>query len=97
MNYKKKIAIAGYIGWCGLGFTRGINDYNYQFTEYKNTYNQNDFIYTKQMCYGIFGIIVYAHPMFLLVIIHKEMYRLEVNIRNLEKEKKSSYYHTLLF
>jgi hypothetical protein len=46
--------------------------------------------------YGIFGTIIYAHPVLLLITIHKELYRLEINIRNLEIEKNSEYYNNLI-
>jgi len=39
---------------------------------------------------------MYANPVLLPLTIHKEFYRLEINARNLENEKKSSYYNELI-
>ena len=35
MNIKKTLSIMGYASWCGLGFIRGINSYNYNRHKYK--------------------------------------------------------------
>jgi len=39
---------------------------------------------------------LYANPGLLPFSVYKEMYRLEVNIRNLEDEKTTSYYNNLV-
>ena len=53
-------------------------------------------MYTKSIPYGIYGILFYGNPFLLPVIIFKELYRLEVNIRNLEDEKDSNFYNDLI-
>ena len=80
--------------WGILGCNRGINQYEY---EYKLKYNNKTYLYTDKISYGIFGIIIYINPCFLPFIIFKELYRLEINLRNLNFEKKSEYYNKILF
>lgn len=38
-------------------------------------------------CWGIKGVIYYICPLFMFHALYKEIYRLEVNVRGLEKEK----------
>lgn len=93
MNYKYSIAMIGYSGWCGLGFIRGVHSYKYT----HNKYDKNEpYIYSNSIIEGFFGIVMYANPILLPFAIHKELYRLEINIRNLENEKKSRYYNDLI-
>ena len=91
--------ITGYTSWCGLGFIRGINYYKYTH-DTLNKNNNNDknkpYIYSNSIIDGFLGIFIYGNPIFLPIIIHKELYRLEVSIRNLENEKKTKYYNNLL-
>ena len=77
-----------YTSWCGLGFIRGANSYKYEKKE-KN-------LYVDLIKYGLFGTIMYANPALFPIFIYKELYRLEINMRNLEDEKKNRYYNTLL-
>ena len=92
-NYKVKIAIISYSSQCGLGFIRGINSYKY---EQKKYFEKKPYLYTSSIIHGLFGILMYGNPIFLPFIIHKEMYRLEINSINLENEKKSRYYNELV-
>lgn len=82
--------IAGCTSWCGLGFYRGVNYYKYDLDKKKN------YFYSDSMRYGFYGVIIYGNPVFLPMTIYKELYRLEVNVRNLQDEKKSKYYNTIL-
>ena len=92
MKYKYSV-IAGYSSWCGLGFIRGINYYKYT----HNNYHKNEsYVYSNSIIDGIHGIFIYGNPIFLPITIHKELYRLEITIRNLENEKKSKYYNDLI-
>jgi len=91
MKIKYSIAIAGYTSWCGLGFIRGINSYKYQNENQKN----EPYLYSDSVLRGFFGIFVYGNPVFILPLLHKELYRLEVNVRNLENEKKTRFYNEL--
>lgn len=88
MRNKHLIGIIGYASWCGLGFIRGINSYKYEKNE--------PYLYSNSIIHGTFGIIIYGNPILLPILIHKELYRLEVCTRNLENEKKSRYYNELM-
>jgi len=93
MKRKYSIAIIGYTVWCGLGFIRGANYYKY----INNKYDKNNIhLYSDSFMYGIYGILMYANPLLLPITIHKELYRLEIDIRNLENEKKSDYYNYVI-
>lgn len=82
-----------YSSWCGLGFVRGVNHYGYR----RETYEAKEpYLYTNSFIYGAYGTIMYAAPLFLPFTIYKEIYRLEVNIRKLEDEKKDRYYNEVL-
>jgi len=75
--------------WSSLGYKRGAEYYT-------NTLNNNqEFLYVKQFQNGIFGTFAYMNPLLVMPLICKELYRLEVNIRNLEKEKQTNYYKEL--
>ena len=90
MNFQKSLPIIGYTGWCGLGFLRGINSYKYNHNKSKY------YLYLNLFGNGFFGIFIYANPIFLPFTIYKEIYRLEVNLRNIETENKSNFYNDLL-
>jgi hypothetical protein len=87
MYIKKSLPIICYISWGGLGFIRGINSYKYE--------KKENYLYVNSVCYGIYGIGLYISPFLLPFSLHKEIYRLEVNLRNLENEKKTKYYNNL--
>jgi hypothetical protein len=85
-----KIILGGYTSWCMLGFVRGVKYYNY-------THNKEEqYLYSNGVYHGFIGVIIYGNPFFFPITICKEGYRLEVNIRNLEKEKNKTYYYDLL-
>ena len=90
---KYSIAITGCFSWRGLGFYRGRSQYKYRHDKYN--INKNYF-YSDAMIYGFYGTILYISPPFLPFIIYKELYRLEVNMRNLEDEKKTEYYNNII-
>ena len=85
MYITKSLSIC-YISWGGLGFIRGKNSYNYE---------KENYLYVNSVCYGIYGIFLYINPFLLPFLVHKEIYRLEVNLRKLENEKKTKYYNNL--
>jgi len=93
MNIKYKISIIAYTSWCGLGFIRGVKYYKYIYNKYEKN---ESYIYSNSVINGLFGIIIYANPILLPITLHKELYRLEVNIRNLENEKNGIYYNNLI-
>ena len=88
MNYVKPLKYAIPITlWSGLGFMRGVNYYNYS--------DKEPYLYSSSFMYGIFGLVIYANPILLPFTTYKEVYRLEINIRNLN-EKQDKYYNELL-
>ena len=93
MKIKHSILIIGYTSWCGLGFIRGVKSYKYTHDKYDKN---KPYIYSKSLIDGMFGIIMYANPILLPISIHKELYRLEIDIINLENEKNSKYYNDLI-
>lgn len=94
MNYKKSIGKILYISWCGLGYYRGINSYNYNYKKYNIGENK---LYIDKILHGFLGLSIYSFHVYLPILIYKEIYRLEVNMKNLEDEQKSNYYFILLF
>ena len=89
MNVKKFIGPSLFLGWILLGFYRGQNSYDYNFS-YIETY-----LYSKRITHGICGMMMYACPIFIAITLPKELFRLEVNIRNLENEKTQDNYNNL--
>lgn len=96
-----KIRYCYVFGTSILGFYRGTEDYkfnyNIQLENYVKKQNYTDkkptFFYYKCLLNGFGGSIFYVNPFTLWIMIPKEIYRLEVNLRNLEDEKKSRYYN----
>ena len=92
--------------WGTFGFYRGVN----YFGEWVEPYPDCDtiqYLYSKSLSQysqkiawniiaGILGTCIYINPVFCLIIVPREIYRLEVNIRGLEYEKKSDYYRRIL-
>jgi hypothetical protein len=103
---KKRLAfIIPYTSLGVVGFFRGINEYKYN---YKNAFDsyENDckkypdcklnkpiFLYLNSFFNGTYGLFMYLNPLFLPVFIYKEFYRLEVNVRGLDEEKKTRKYN----
>lgn len=88
--------------WVALGFYRGTRLYEYNHKnecikyEKNKEYNKKpQYLYSSCMGAGLFGIIIYANPFFIPVIIAKEFYRLEVNLRCLDEEKDKKDYHDI--
>ena len=81
-------------GWGILGFTRGINQYDYEYIN-ENHYKK-PYFYTNKIGSGIAGLIIYINPCFLPITTYKEIYRLEINIRGMEEEKDTMYYNNIL-
>jgi len=96
-NNKKILQYSLITGWGVLGFKRGINSYDYRYKKYSEKYSQTDsYLYSVKISNGLLGTLLYLNPFILIVTIPKEIYRLEVNIRNIEYEKNSDYYNELL-
>jgi hypothetical protein len=92
-------------GFTGLGFYRGWEAQKYM-VEYENKRNMErslmlnneyipeNFMYSKAFCHGIFGAAVYYNMLFMPFMIGKELYRAEIDFRNLEK---TDFYKYILF
>ena len=51
--------------------------------------------YITNILFGLYGSCLYIYPLSGLLYFFKEIYRLEVYLRNLPDEKKKRYYNTL--
>jgi len=93
----KKHIIYGslYASWSIIGFKRGIDDYDYSFN-HKKIDKDKTYLYSSKIGIGLCGLIMYMNPFLIPLFIPKEIYRFEVNIRGIEKDKKSDYYNRLL-
>ena len=92
MKTKHYLSIIGVSCWSGLGFIRGVNSYKY----YHNKYERDKpCLYTSLVGNGFIGVIFYVNPVVLPFNVYKEIYRLEINVRDLENEKKSCFYNEL--
>lgn len=98
MPYTKHIFFTSAFSWSLLGFTRGVQTYDYIHKKKSQfgTENKDAYLYSIRIGHGIIGAFVYAVPIFVTITLPKEIYRLEVNIRGLEEEKKTPYYNELL-
>jgi hypothetical protein len=82
MNIKLKVL---YFLWISLGYKRGLDNYHHS--------NPSLYLYKNKVLNGLMASIMYASPVVSPFVLNKEIFRLEVYIRNLEDEKnKTSYY-----
>lgn len=84
-----------YIGWCGFGFIRGIQ-YPYQCNLIIKPSIHHP-MYIEKFVNGLFGCFIYSNLLMLPFVIHKEVYRLEVAVRQLGYEKNDEYYNNLFW
>jgi len=91
---KKFLFSIGLVTWGGLGFVRGTNEYIY--VNHRFDYKNQNIRYTPMVVHGLYGICIYASPITLVYVIYKELYRLEINLRNLEDEKHGDFYNKVL-
>ena len=100
MNTRQVIRVATICGWPFLGFTRGIQSYDYHYTHDKLPYRPsgiNSYLYTDAFLWGVCSACAYVNPFTFVVVCNKEVYRLEVNLRGMEEEKKSQEYNKVLW
>ena len=104
MSRKQQVAtIATFGAWTSLGFYRGMRQYEHDRGNFNSiTENIKPVVYSNQIVQfshrvmnGVLGMFIYANPICWIVIIPKELYRLEVNVRNMKSEKKRDYYHEI--
>jgi hypothetical protein len=77
----KKIATIAISCWSGLGFYRGLQEYNY---EHKKGYRKGNYMYLNCFVNGCKGLFMYTVPVFWIPIAYKELARGEICIRGLE-------------
>ena len=93
MQFLTKNQLLG-ISFSGMiGFIRGMNQYDYEYNEY-NKYKK-DYLYTNKIGTGLIGTFIYINPAFFPIVVYKEFYRLEINLRGLEDEKNSYFYNKI--
>jgi len=105
MNKRKLSFIIPYTSFGVLGFYRGINENKYDYKKsldvYENDckkypndkFNKPEIFYINRFLTGTYGLFMYINPFFVPIFIYKELYRLEVNIRGLDEEKKTKKYN----
>ena len=93
--YRQQIKYIAPVSACSLlGFKRGIESYDYNHRP--NCKSKESYMYSSRIFYGFVGGVLYLNPILLIVrFIPKEIYRAEVYIRNLEKEKQTDYYNEI--
>jgi len=88
--------IAAISGWGLLGFYRGLNHYDYyHYEKLKSMGRREPYFYSTKFSYGVIGCFFYLNPILVFVTVPKEIYRLEVNLRGMENEKKSDRYNEI--
>lgn len=97
-NIKGTIGVITICGWPILGFKRGINSYKYHHSHDKLSYTSENkkYLYTDAFMWGVGSSMAYLNPFLCFITFGKEVYRLEVNLRGLEDEKKTEYYNKVL-
>lgn len=88
--------------WASFGFYRGVDLQNayykmeYEFYERNKQDNvEPKYFYSRAIKTGLVGFLCYINPITLPFVLSKEMYRLEVNMRNLKGEKEKYEYKRL--
>ena len=99
-NHKKLLFLYGSGAFWGLlGFKRGLESYDYyhkRFGMYSEGKYQMTYLYSAKVANGLFGTLLYVSPIFFIPMLVKEIYRLEINVRNIEDAKKQDYYNELI-
>ena len=95
-SYKQIAKIVAGVSWVSLGFYRGTRSYEYEVNKYAKHNTPVEDLYCGTFLYGVAGVFLYVFPPFSLIMIPKEIFRLEVNLRGLDHLKKSSSYSDLI-
>ena len=97
-NIKNNIVFITFCAWPVLGFNRGMKSYDYHYSHNKLYHNSENktYLYTDAFMWGFGSTLVYLNPFTAFITLGKEIYRLEVNLRGLEDEKKTEYYNKVL-
>lgn len=93
-----------YGSWGLLGFYRGVKYYNYYYEEDMKYYLKDPMFFRKpqkfyitEIAHGGLGTLIYIAPIICVLPAIKELYRLEINLRGLEEEKKKKDYYNIFF
>ena len=92
-NYEDKIDMDSY--------NSKLNQYNIDKEKYHNTtYTATipikpTYFYITSILYGVYGFGAYIFPFTLPACFMKEIYRIEINLRNINDEKKTKFYNTV--
>jgi hypothetical protein len=105
-----KILISLWASFSGLGIYRGVKEYNYlhkkslerheeSLKKYPNYTKQSDkpkYYTTSATASGFLGFLFYATPIILPIMVSRELYRLEINLRGYDDEKEKDDYYKLI-
>ena len=98
---KRSIGTILICSWPLLGFKRGVDSYNYHYSNnrlYRHSEKmKSPPLYLDKLFWGVGGTFCYLNPITFLFVLYKEVYRIEVNLRGLEDEKKTDYYNEVFF
>lgn len=84
-----------------IEYKKATEKYNIEKIKYSYAYeptlpsNKPAKYYITNIMFGLYGSCLYIYPLSGLLYFFKEIYRLEVYLRNLPDEKKKRYYNTL--
>ena len=95
-NIKSGAMIITVFAWPMLGFKRGMNSYDYNYSNnrlYRHSEKMKYPLYLDKLVWGIGGMLWYSNPIGGFFGLYKEIYRLEVNLRNIEDAKLTAYYN----
>jgi hypothetical protein len=82
--------------WPLLGFKRGMDSYDYNYSKNAAVMKKPNHLLIDKIGWGICSAGAYINPVTFLYVLYKEVYRLEVNIRGLEEDKKTDYYNEVI-
>ena len=92
-NYEDKIDMDSY--------NSKLNQYNIDKEKYHNTtYTATipikpTYFYITSILYGVYGSSTYIFPLTSPACFMKEIYRIEINLRSINDEKKTKFYNTV--
>lgn len=81
--------------WFGLGAYRGSQLYYYYYKDDISHNKKTQYYYSECVNWSLAAGVFYLIPFTFPFALRKELYRLEVNIRNLDEEKKSVKYYEI--
>jgi hypothetical protein len=95
-NIKSGAMIITVCAWPTLGFYRGLKSFDYNYSNDRIYKSSTRPLYINKVVWGLGGILCYLNPVGCAIGLYKEVYRLEVNLRGIEEEKKTAYYNEVL-